>query len=155
MLKLRVLIFLIVGFLLSYLKIPGKTFNFSMLPGIFMALYISRKEGAIVNGLVYFMTGIYALFPQSLVARIVIGIGAFLGTYIMGIEKAKIKFLSMGIVVASMISFGVVSYVYKSNGLVAGTILSNWIICGLIAFVMGHVVDMPNQKGVIAKWLKS
>lgn len=159
-LSLKYLAFLIVSYLLSFLYIGNSTFSFTSLPSILYTLTGSNISGASLSFLVFLMTGVYKGSPQNLFARAIIATGAGLGVYLFGVANKKYENSNLAAVaitvVPSIITFFSIRafYTYEAAMEMSKTVLIMLAINTFLALIIDKVSNMPNQKGVIAKWLK-
>ncbi len=158
--SIKYLVFLLASYLLSTLYIGNSTFTFSSLPSILYTLSGGSIAGAILAFLTFLRSGVYKGVPQIFEARLLIALSIGLGIYLFGLANKKYENSNLAVVaitvVPSMLAFFIIRtfYDYEAAMIMSKTLIVTLALNTLLALIIDKIIDMPEQKGVIAKWLK-
>ncbi len=159
--SLKYLVFLIGSYLLSYLYIGNSAFTFGSLPSLIYTLTGSNIAGALLAFLTFLMAGIYKGVPQIAAARILVALSVGIGVYLFGLIYKKYENSNLAVVaitvIPSILTYFVISffYDYEAAMSMSKNLMITLAINTFLALIIDKVIAMPDQKGVIAKWLKS
>lgn len=158
--SLKYLVFLIASYLLAHLYIGNSTFTFGSLPSIIYTLTGSSISGGILAFLTFLMAGIYKGAPQIIAARISIALAVAIGIYLFGLFYKKYENSNLAViaitVLPSLLTFFIIRYFYNYEAAmsISRTLIITLAINTFLALIIEKVINMPDQKGVIAKWFK-
>ncbi len=153
--------FFIGSYLLSLFYIGGSTFSLAAMPPIFYTLSGSSIAGSVMIFLVYLMSGVYKGMPDLIIARVLISLSLALGVFLFGYIRTRNNNMNLATVAVtvlpSILTFLIMNSFYPNEQAyaMARTILVTMAINTAIAIIIHKVINMPDQKGVFAEWLKS
>ncbi|OPJ55975.1 ECF transporter S component [Alkalithermobacter paradoxus] len=141
------------------IRVPGTSMSLDSFPGYFGAIILSPLDGGIIGFLGHLATALNTGFPLGILTHTIIAIEMFIAVFLFGYIRKKVN-TSIAVLVATIIN-GILcplslAPLYSMGFFVAVamplTIVSFLNI--MLAVTLDKGLKNPNQKGVIAKWMK-
>lgn len=156
---LNIIKFSCLGYIGSMINISGTMLSFHTFPAYFASMH-SGIEGAIVGFITTMFFGIYGRIPYDLGTRALVALSVGLIAYAFHVLKKKTNPV-IAMIICSLLNGTIpVALLIGSHGM--EFFKGVWPVITMVAFfniflavIVSKALEHPDQKGVIASWLKS